>query len=78
MITVSTRVPRSTCSSRWVRELPDLTAPMRDLDRGEGCERAFQHLNSRVLAGVGFFVPAVAPDVVVEAIMELPQARRTS
>ncbi len=45
--------------------------PMRPLDHREGFERAFPNSESRVLAGVGHFVPAEAPDAVVEAIAAL-------
>src|SRR6266542_1689011 len=45
--------------------------PMRPLDHREGFERAFRRSVSRVLPEVGHFVPAEAPDAVVQAIAEL-------
>jgi pimeloyl-ACP methyl ester carboxylesterase len=45
--------------------------PMRPLDHMEGFELAFPKSVSRVLPGVGHFVPAEAPDAVVSAIAEL-------
>lgn len=45
--------------------------PMRPLDHREGFEQAFPRSESRVLNGVGHFVPAEAPDAVVRAIAEL-------
>ncbi len=45
--------------------------PMRPLDHREGFERAFPRSQSRLLAGVGHFVPAEAPDAVAQAIGEL-------
>ncbi len=45
--------------------------PMRPLDHREGFERAFPRSVSRVLPEVGHFVPAEAPDAVVQAIAEL-------
>ena len=45
--------------------------PMRPLDHREGFDRAFPGSQSRVLTGVGHFVPAEAPDAVIEAIEEL-------
>jgi pimeloyl-ACP methyl ester carboxylesterase len=45
--------------------------PMRPLAHREGFERAFPGSQSRVLAGVGHFVAAEAPDAVAEAIAEL-------
>jgi pimeloyl-ACP methyl ester carboxylesterase len=44
--------------------------PMRPLEHREGFELAFPNSTSRVLAGVGHFVPAEAPDAVVEAIVQ--------
>jgi pimeloyl-ACP methyl ester carboxylesterase len=38
----------------------------------EGFERAFPESESRLLTGVGHFVPAEAPDAVVQAIADLP------
>jgi pimeloyl-ACP methyl ester carboxylesterase len=45
--------------------------PMRPLAHREGFERAFPNSASRVLAGVGHFVPAEAPAAVVEAVTDL-------
>jgi pimeloyl-ACP methyl ester carboxylesterase len=45
--------------------------PMRPLDHREGFEQAFPRSESRVLGGVGRFVPAEAPDAVVGAITDL-------
>ena len=45
--------------------------PMRPLDHQEGFERAFPRSESRVLTGVGHFVPAESAAAVVEAIAEL-------
>lgn len=45
--------------------------PMRPLAHQKGFERTFPHSTSRVLSGVGHFVPAEAPDEVVEAVAEL-------
>jgi pimeloyl-ACP methyl ester carboxylesterase len=42
--------------------------PMRPLDHREGFERAFPNSESRVLRGVGHFVPAESPDSIVQAI----------
>ncbi len=42
--------------------------PMRPLDQREGFERTFPNSESRVLAGVGHFVAAEAPDAVIGAI----------
>jgi pimeloyl-ACP methyl ester carboxylesterase len=44
---------------------------MRPLEHREGFELAFPNSASRVLAGVGHFVPFEAPDAVVEAIGDL-------
>src|SRR5205807_1905205 len=52
--------------------------PMRPLDHREGFERAFLQATSRVLDGVGHFVPAEAPDAVVAAIAELLERTRDS
>jgi pimeloyl-ACP methyl ester carboxylesterase len=59
-----------------VIELPTIALwgnrdPMRPLAHREGFERAFPHSISRVLAGIGHFVAAEAPDAVVRAIGEL-------
>jgi pimeloyl-ACP methyl ester carboxylesterase len=48
--------------------------PMRPLGHREGFEQAFPRSISRVLPGVGHFVPAEAPDAVVVAITELLRA----
>jgi pimeloyl-ACP methyl ester carboxylesterase len=45
--------------------------PMRPLNHREGFEQAFPRSESRVLEGVGHFVPAESPDEVVRAIAEL-------
>jgi pimeloyl-ACP methyl ester carboxylesterase len=45
--------------------------PMRPLDHREGFEEAFPRSVSRVLAGVGHFIPAESPGAVVDAIREL-------
>jgi pimeloyl-ACP methyl ester carboxylesterase len=45
--------------------------PLRPLDHREGFEQAFPRSESRVLSGVGHFVPAEAPDAGVFAIAEL-------
>lgn len=45
--------------------------PMRPLAYREGFERTFPRSTSRVLPGVGHFVPAEAPEAVVAAIDEL-------
>jgi pimeloyl-ACP methyl ester carboxylesterase len=45
--------------------------PMRPLTHRSGFERAFPHSVSRILPGVGHFVPAEAPEAVVAAIAEL-------
>ncbi len=45
--------------------------PMRPLAHRDGFERAFPNARSRVLPGVGHFVPAEAPEDVVAAIAEL-------
>jgi pimeloyl-ACP methyl ester carboxylesterase len=47
--------------------------PMRPLDHREGFDEAFPRSVSRVLAGVGHFVPAESPGAVVDAIGELLQ-----
>lgn len=62
-------------------ELPPVTVPtvalwgdrdpMRPLDHREGFERAFPASTSRVLSGVGHFVPAEAPLDVIAAIKRL-------
>ncbi len=44
--------------------------PMRPLDHREGFERAFPRSSSRVLPGIGHFVPFEDPDAVVRAIAE--------
>jgi pimeloyl-ACP methyl ester carboxylesterase len=44
---------------------------MRPLDHREGFERSFPRSESRVLTGVGHFVPAEAPEAVVAAIASL-------
>jgi pimeloyl-ACP methyl ester carboxylesterase len=45
--------------------------PMRPLDHRDGFERSFPRSKSRVLTGVGHFVPAEAPEAVVGAIASL-------
>jgi pimeloyl-ACP methyl ester carboxylesterase len=45
--------------------------PMRPLEQREGFEQAFPRSQSRVLAGVGHFVPIEAPEAVAEAVGEL-------
>jgi pimeloyl-ACP methyl ester carboxylesterase len=45
--------------------------PMRPLDHRDGFEQVFPRSESRVLSGVGHFVPAEDPDAVVRAIAEL-------
>ena len=45
--------------------------PMRPLTHRSGFERAFPDSESRVLPGVGHFVPAEAPDAVIGAVVEL-------
>jgi pimeloyl-ACP methyl ester carboxylesterase len=45
--------------------------PMRPLEHREGFEHTFPRAESRVLAGVGHFVPAEAPADVVDAIAAL-------
>ncbi len=50
--------------------------PMRPLTQRPGFERAFPNSRSRILRGVGHFVPAEAPDVVVAAVAELLETRR--
>jgi pimeloyl-ACP methyl ester carboxylesterase len=45
--------------------------PMRPLDHREGFEQAFPRSQSRVLAGVGHFVPIEAPHAVADAVGEL-------
>jgi pimeloyl-ACP methyl ester carboxylesterase len=45
--------------------------PMRPLEHREGFEQAFPRSQSRVLAGVGHFVPIEAPQAVAEAVGEL-------
>jgi pimeloyl-ACP methyl ester carboxylesterase len=45
--------------------------PMRPLAHREGFEQAFPRSQSRVLAGVGHFVPIEAPAAVAEAVGEL-------
>jgi pimeloyl-ACP methyl ester carboxylesterase len=45
--------------------------PMRPLEQREGFEQAFPRSRSRVLAGVGHFVPIEAPEAVAEAVGEL-------
>jgi pimeloyl-ACP methyl ester carboxylesterase len=42
--------------------------PMRPVDHREGFERAFPRSESRILRGVGHFVPAESPGAVVDAI----------
>jgi pimeloyl-ACP methyl ester carboxylesterase len=48
--------------------------PMRPLEHREGFEQAFPRSTSRVLRGVGHFVPAEAPGAVVTAITQVLQA----
>jgi pimeloyl-ACP methyl ester carboxylesterase len=45
--------------------------PMRPLAHREGFEQAFSRSQSRVLAGVGHFVPIEAPEAVAKAVGEL-------
>jgi pimeloyl-ACP methyl ester carboxylesterase len=45
--------------------------PMRPLDHQEGFDKAFPNSTSRILPGVGHFVPAESPEAVVWAIAEL-------
>jgi pimeloyl-ACP methyl ester carboxylesterase len=45
--------------------------PMRPLDHRDGFERAYPRSRSRVLTGVGHFVPAESPQAVVEAVAAL-------
>jgi pimeloyl-ACP methyl ester carboxylesterase len=51
---------------------------MRPLDHLEGFEHAFSHATSRILAEVGHYVPAEAPDAVVGAIGDLLEATASS
>ena len=48
--------------------------PMRPLEHREGFELAFPLSESRVLSGVGHFVPSEAPGAVAAAVKELPAA----
>jgi pimeloyl-ACP methyl ester carboxylesterase len=48
--------------------------PMRPLEHREGFELAFPLSESRVLTGVGHFVPSEAPGAVAAAVRELPEA----
>ncbi len=45
--------------------------PMRPLEHRQGFERAYPHSESRVLTGVGHFVPAESPQAVAEAVAAL-------
>jgi pimeloyl-ACP methyl ester carboxylesterase len=50
--------------------------PMRPLDHREGFEESFPNSESRVLEGVGHFVPHEAPGQVADALRELATAQK--
>ena len=52
--------------------------PMRPLDHREGFEESFPNSKSRVLEGVGHFVPHEAPGQVADALRELATAQKRS
>jgi pimeloyl-ACP methyl ester carboxylesterase len=73
---------RARPARRYTTEPPDPIAlptialwgdsdPMRPLEQRDGFERAFPNATSRILTGVGHFVPAEAPEAVIAAIAEL-------